>query len=185
MLKAVLRIKQNFLNNQQGIRLLLPIIKLLFSHLQESRASSWVTVTWENKRYNCVLPSGLLWGSHPSCLYSTFLVHLQLTAHRCPRWESGKASALCQRCSWVTKTFCYQHCSSHKSYLLQWRKLNLSQPILIQIINWSDNIKCCCETFAGLFLSKIAKPICLQNEKLVFFFCFTAECLCVFQERCG
>ena len=41
---------------KQGIHSLLPIGRQVFSHLQESRAPSRVTVTWEDKRHHAQCP---------------------------------------------------------------------------------------------------------------------------------
>jgi len=84
---------------KQGIQSPLPISRQVFSHLQESRAPSRVTVTWENKLRNSKCPNvppapsfspsficwawhhmvwnipSVRWASCPGCTPSQLLMH--------------------------------------------------------------------------------------------------------------
>ena len=121
---------------KQGIHSLLPIGRQAFSRLQESRAPSCITVTWEDKHHHSkrppflLLPSAFyaehdvigygisLWSvglSCPSCVPSQLFLHAQST-----HWWVGvtaeKALTLCKHCSAIMKTSLnYQHCFRHKS----------------------------------------------------------------------
>ena len=139
-----------------GIRSLLPTSRQVFSHLQESRAPSWVngdlggqmpslqTSPLPPSSPSFILLSIVLYGTEypfgqlgsavpavppPSSLSSPSLLTGGVG------WEAEKALTLCKHGSAVTKTSpCYQYCSQHKSnaqllwsYLL-WRKLTPPQP---------------------------------------------------------
>jgi len=112
----------------------------VFSHLQESRAPSRVTVTWEDKCHHSDRPP-------PSFFFSP-LCMLSMTSYGMEspfgQWGSAvlavsppiffctpsllaggvlgradKTLTLCKDCSAVTKTsLCYQHCFQHKSKTL-------------------------------------------------------------------
>lgn len=112
----------------------------MFSHPQESRASSHVTVTWEDRRRNshCPLPTFLFF-CPPACMaehdvlvsgISVALVSWGQLSQPCPlpascqpqptRWRGGvrnrETLTLCKRCSATAKPrVCYRHGFRHKS----------------------------------------------------------------------
>ena len=107
----------------------------MFSHLQESRALSQVTVTWEDKRLHSECPPfpsfpgfiflnktlygmeylfGQLWPAVPPVSPPNFLCTCSLAAGGAA-WKTEKASMLCKHCSAISKiSLFYQHCFCHK-----------------------------------------------------------------------
>jgi len=123
---------------KQGIHSLLPISRQGFSHPQDSRAPSHITVTWEDKHHPVTpnLPPFLLlspalhakhnviWhGISPSvswgqlsrlCSPRNTLCTPSLLTSGAGR-EAAKTLTLCKHCSALTKTSrCYQHCFQDK-----------------------------------------------------------------------
>lgn len=122
----------------------------MFSHLQESRPPSHVTVSWNDKRHHSwhpPLPSSssfmcwpwchmewdiprVTWGqlSCP-CPLSQLLVHPQPTRWWVG-WDAEKALMLCKHCSATVRTsLCYQHCLSSNPKLCPYQLLGKKKTI--------------------------------------------------------
>jgi len=121
---------------KSGIHSLLPISKQVFNHVQESRAPSDITVTWQYKYHNSKCPP-FPSSSHSFLCWAWYLmvcdillvswgqlcspILSQLTVHHQPtHWQGSlrgrEALRLCKHCSAITKTSqCYKRCVHHKS----------------------------------------------------------------------
>ena len=121
---------------KQRINSLLPIGRQVFSHLQESRAPSRVTVTWEDKHhhserppipssspsflllsmtsYGMGYPFGQLGSAVPAVSPPNLLPTPSLLTGRAEQ-QKEKASMLRRHCSATAKTRgCCQHCSGQQ-----------------------------------------------------------------------
>lgn len=138
---------------QQGIRSLCPIGRRVLSCFPESRASSPVAATWEDKHCNsrrpppssasqllllskmpCGMgfPCGQRGSAVPAVPCLSFWRTLPLLASRAA-WETEKALTLRKCCSTTAKTSaCHERCFGHKSkaqhHTAPRKKINSSKP---------------------------------------------------------
>ena len=116
---------------KQGICSLLPIVRQVCSHLQESRAPSRVTPSLRTcpppssfflqllflsmTSYGVKYPFGQLGSAVPAVSPPSFPCTPSLLTGGV-EWEAERALTLCKHCSAITKpSLCYQQCFQHKS----------------------------------------------------------------------